>query len=71
MVFTRSLKGIGMMGTSTSITPTDFSMEQVSESRLGDLKKEITQLEEELEQTRWDCCNVPCPRINRGRCVFP
>lgn len=26
--------------------------EQVSESRLSDLKKEITQLEEELEQTR-------------------
>lgn len=27
-------------------------VEQVSESRLGDLKKETTQLEEELEQTR-------------------
>lgn len=27
-------------------------LSQVSESRLSDLKKEITQLEEELEQTR-------------------
>lgn len=32
--------------------PNVSSIEQVSESRLSDLKKEITQLEEELEQTR-------------------
>lgn len=29
------------------------ALSQVSESRLSDLKKEITQLEEELEQTRF------------------
>lgn len=29
---------------------------QVSESRLSDLKKESTQLEEELEQTRYGSC---------------
>lgn len=31
-------------------------IEQVSESRLSDLKKETVQLEEELEQTRYGSC---------------
>lgn len=46
-------------------------MNQVSESRLSDLKKEITQLEEELEQTRYVGlqCRVLSLRIRNGfRC---
>lgn len=33
--------------------PPKHTLVQVSESRLSDLKKEITELEEELEQTRY------------------
>eukprot|EP00903_Cladosiphon_okamuranus_P017528 g16143.t1 len=35
-----------------------MELKQVSESRLSDLKKEISQLEEELEQTRYDSLSI-------------